>query len=564
MPRLLPRIFLLAAVLFLGCSTPVVADKASFKSAEKDFKAAQTAADEKKMVAAIDAIGAADCKEALEFLLDTLEKDQKDAKAGKGLPGDVHDHVVSAITALAKDEESVERIGKAAVKLDSDKMPILALDQFDFFKPLAAMTRSAAATKHLTAALTDKKNPYVKVAALEAIRQAKNPTYLDTVLGILAEDNKEWMTKWKIVPLNVFCCIEDLVTPGSDQAIRVVETLCTQWETWTSKIKDFQLDDRLKYFSRRMLNRLTGEVADLSFVIFWKWWVQQKKAPAAAAQPKKPDDRSTDFRSTPAFGAEPVGKKWVFVIDVSDSMKLDLKITLEDIEKRKPEKSSPITPGKGEKEGEKPEEKEEPAKNPLAKLDWKNINFKIDLAKAELARAIKELPEGYQFAIVTYSTSINLITGNGWVKSDQTNRDTWERKARELQLEALTNIHGGLMKGLRVCDKGSEAAEPAVDPDCIQSGADTIIFLTDGWGSWSDDSKVQNVQDKRNPNNPGVKVGDGTHIYGEDIWPDIARHNLFRKVVINTVGIGNHDKECLRKLAEKSGGTYVDWGFPES
>jgi hypothetical protein len=92
------------------------------------------------------------------------------------------------------------------------------------------------------------------------------------------------------------------------------------------------------------------------------------------------------------------------------------------------------------------------------------------------------------------------------------------------------------------------------------TGADTIIFLTDGWASW-DDFSTTRVKDKRN--NVDASVGDGPFIYGEDIWPDILRQNIFRKVVISTVGIGNHDTELLKKLARETGGQYVDWGFPE-
>ena len=116
------------------------------------------------------------------------------------------------------------------------------------------------------------------------------------------------------------------------------------------------------------------------------------------------------------------------------------------------------------------------------------------------------------------------------------------------------------MKALRLSSKGDAATEPSVDPDCVLTGADCIVFLTDGWASWDDQSQGKTT-DKRN--NVANSIGDGPFIYGEDIWPDILRHNIFRKVVINTVGIGNHDKDLLKKLAKETGGQYIDWGFPE-
>jgi hypothetical protein len=39
---------------------------------------------------------------------------------------------------------------------------------------------------------------------------------------------------------------------------------------------------------------------------------------------------------------------------------------------------------------------------------------------------------------------------------------------------------------------------------------------------------------------------------------DIRRMNVFRKCVINTVGIGPHDGRLIQALAEMSGGEYVD------
>jgi hypothetical protein len=140
------------------------------------------------------------------------------------------------------------------------------------------------------------------------------------------------------------------------------------------------------------------------------------------------------------------------------------------------------------------------------------------------------------------------------------NCDKWAAKARQLGVDRLTNIHGALMKGMRINAKNQDAAEPSVDRDCVLTGADSIIFLTDGWASWSDQSVNQSVKDPRG--GKGM-IGDGPFIMGEDIWPEIVRQNIFRKVIIHTVGIGNHDFRLLRELAKHTGGPYVDWKFEE-
>jgi hypothetical protein len=318
-----------------------------------------------------------------------------------------------------------------------------------------------------------------------------------------------------------------------------------------------------------MLFNVTGERADMMSHAFWNFWAEQKKlsgnAPKAGEGPRK---QSKTKPPTPVFNAPPVGTRYVFVIDVSESMNLPLKITLPEIEKRKPEGP---TSGRHKKDGEggegQPEEKpEEPEQeNPLRKLPWKDLDTKMKLARAELARAIEALPDGYQFAIVTYSREVKVLTG-GFVKSNSSTRANYASQARKLEPESLTNIHGGLMAGLRLSVgmtyKPGMPPEPAIDRNCVINGADTIIFMTDGWGSWSDDSTSQDAVDKRRKDGKGL-VGNGSFIYGEDIWPDIVRRNVFRKVIINTVGIGNHDKDCLRQIAKNCGGTYVDWSFPE-
>src|SRR5690606_22263063 len=140
-----------------------------------------------------------------------------------GLPGDVRDQIVNALASFT-DEESVGLIGKAALDLKSDKDPTLALDQFDFFKSLARMEGVEAADTTIRAALSDAKNPYIKCAALEAVRQAKASRFTDDVVNILLEENEEWARKWLIVPINTLACLEEIVETAYKEAeIKPVE-----------------------------------------------------------------------------------------------------------------------------------------------------------------------------------------------------------------------------------------------------------------------------------------------------------------------------------------------------
>ena len=575
---LAPKLWLAALVTLAICTwipAPALALQDAFKDAKKEYDAGEKENSPAKMSRAVLAMGAAGTPEARDFLLDLLAQDQKARKGKKpGLPGDVRKNLISAMGSFS-DEASVVKIGEAIAKIDSLKDPSSALDQFDLFFPLARMEKSESAMQVITGALSNPKNPYVKVAALEAVRQGGNQRFVDAVVAILREDNKEWWEKWKIVPINVFACLEVIAaTDVNDAALKAVTAAAELAQKW--EIDKVEPDERTRYFAGRMLKAITGERADITAWKFWSWWAAQKKATGkVVGGAKAPERRPSKTASPPVFNTAPVGTRYVFCIDVSLSMNMELKINLDEIEKRKPQK--PTTGNK--KQNVDPEEQkrqdEEDARvaeeerkrgiDSLKKLPWKSITTKMELAREELARAIESMPEGFFFAVVTYSTNVDCITG-GFIKSDKDSRGKWAKAAREMEPEALTNIHGGLMASLRL---GSSAYKPflpehpSVDPDCVTSGADTIIFLTDGWGSWSDDSNGRTAQDPRNPKDPTALIGDGTHILGKDIWPDIARQNLFRKVVINTVGIGYHDEECLKNISNDSGGTYIDWGFKE-
>ena len=528
-----------------------------FKSAKKQFTKAKKEGSSTAMSRALRAIGSCNTTEAAKFLLKELQADQKARARGKlALPGKVRDKLMDVLAEFT-DDPSVKIIGEAALKLDSMKKPTLALDQFDFFKALSSMEKSTAAAAIIRAALAESKNPYIKCAALEAVRQNEALQYRDDVIKILYEDNEAWAKKWKIVPINVFACLEALVDKDDKElAIKVVEATI-HWEE-----KKWCDDERVRFFGGKMLWEATGEYADMASVAYWKWWLIQIKRGAVIPKDGPKKRRSRTVVVPPMFDAAPVGKRFVFVIDVSTSMNMDLKIDLKEIKKRSKKRRGPITRGP-RRGGEKGEDGEKEPKNPLEQLDWKNIGTKMELARAELARAIESMVGDRYFAIVTYSGEVECPT-NGWVAATRGNCNKWSGRAEELEAEGITNIHGGLMRALRISDAGDDERgkkQPAVDTDLILTGADTIIFLTDGWANWSDDSTSREIDDPRG--GEGV-IGDGTHILGPDIWPDIIRQNLFRKVIINTVGIGHHDKKLMKALARESGGTYVDWYFPES
>ena len=342
--------------------------------------------------------------------------------------------------------------------------------------------------------------------------------------------------------LLAIACLGVLAKGKEEAAVEVVNTLVA-WQKWSENTVV-----RLRHMAERSLTDLTGEDCTLTneTVDFWEWWARNK----AAAQPDKaPEKRS---KTAPVIFKEPVvGTRIVFVIDVSDSMK------------------HPIS------------EDDLPKIRKLANnLDWSKMPdhpCPLDLAKAELAYSIDHLrpddagdgkkkkkgtrssskndPEARTFAIITYSHDVNLFTEDGWVDATDSNCDEWMVNVHNLELESTTNIHGALLKAFKFNGTKKESDEPELDKECVLNGAHTIVFLTDGYPTWSNDSESPSAKDEF-----GNPVGDGEYVKRDKLLELAAHLDRFRKVVINTVGIGIHDKKLMKGFADISGGAYTDWG----
>lgn len=174
---------------------------------------------------------------------------------------------------------------------------------------------------------------------------------------------------------------------------------------------------------------------------------------------------------------------------------------------------------------------------------------RIDIVKTELARTIERL-EGYvQFNILAFATDVrfwkkSLVTANALNK---TGAAEWVSRLEPLGgnsradlaqagltatagLEAgKTNTYGALVAALGVAGRGTHDKN-------YQVAIDTIFFLSDG------------------------RPSHGDYVDTDDILREIRSANELRKVVLHTIAIGEFEKDFMRRLAEDSGGTFVDLG----
>jgi len=336
-----------------------------------------------------------------------------------------------------------------------------------------------------------------------------------------------------------------LAIGNEEKTLKVVKAFI-DWQRWS----DNQVV-RLRHMVERVLMDLCEE--DCAFnkdtLTFWEWWVRNTESKQDPKEADKPPEKKS--KTAPIiFKAPMVGTHVVFVIDVSDSMKWPIKA--EDLVR---------------------------IKKKADHLPWDEMPdppSPMDLAKAELRHSINQLrpdkneegekkgskgskndEEMRQFAVLTYSREIQDFSG-GWIEATDKNCNLWMDNIYDLETESLTNIHGALIEAFQLNDSGKKPSEREipVDKNCVLTGAHTIVFLTDGYPTWSMDSTAQTGTDEWGREN---QIGDGDYVKRDKLIELERTFNRFRKVVINTVGIGIHDKELMKAFAKNTGGGYTDW-----
>lgn len=446
-------------------------------------------------------------------------------------------------------EEALDEIDKTVLKWQQPKSLFGAYWTYMGLLSQKQAKADAIVLKAFTE--TKDKDVFIRAAALEALAEAERGDIgVDPLLTVLNSYDPKWDTATPIIVLTAVTAAHKLAKGVSqEQVFKVVLALAEV----LAKTKD----DQVQWFTAKSLSNITGE--DLyTDPEFWKWWVQM----GGKKVEKREEGATVAGRDVPKFfKAAAVGKRVMFVIDISGSMQHPVELP-KDMKNPPPppkEEKGPTTGGG--KVGKGKEAEEEEKKPEIPPPDYSKVKSKLDLAKVELIHTLKYLPEDYFFNIVIYHTPHDWIDNGtkAFVKATKANKDKFIKKVEALNWAALTNIHGALTRGFCGHMKGAldpmkltDAANPAWDPECLKSGATTIFFLTDGFPTISDDTTNNGEVGRTTP------TGNGRYVDMNNIILDVKRMNVFRKVVINTIGIGPHPQQLLQALAEMSGGEYVD------
>ena len=246
------------------------------------------------------------------------------------------------------------------------------------------------------------------------------------------------------------------------------------------------------------LEALTGQSFRGRTSAWGQWWDENRRAfmlDTYRRVEKTPLPEGSATRTT--FFQVPIeSQRLVFCIDLSSSMEAEMSL-------------------------------DDPVTNQL--LEHYSLGrTRLEYAKAELVRALRELPDGAYFNVVAFSDDAHKLAGRMLKLNTSTRRRAIRWIMRE-DLGSLTNIWGALHAAFNNFHSLGTGASAFKDMP------DTIVFLTDG------------------------KATRGRFQHRRSLARLVGLWNRSVDAVIHCIGMGRgHDGILLEALALQNGGYYVD------
>ena len=523
------QILLLALLMVtLASASPALAD--DYRQVKKDFESSYNAAvDARGRAEAVLILTRDDSKKTFDLVMKVAEKDTDPmvrTACGRVLAGYRADETLDAWeTMIARETDVNCRIAMAE----------------------GAVASSHSRKKEFVAALLkDEKNAVVPMVILRAIndREAKDlvPVLADWIQTLTGDDETLMVNA-------VETCHalgeRDVIFPALLHALRSVE-------------------GRAKERIRETLSKIAGGDWGNDPAKWEYWWRAKQGEEAGAGNGPSVSGVKAEKappRKPPYYGIPLNSTRIVFIIDNSGSMMEPLnpilKNRLKDEDKEEEEKEQAVITGMSSEDAKTRREE----KKKEVPIDWDKVNTKMDLAKAQLIRAISGLPDDVWFGVVFYNTAVTSVEPK-MVQATDANKKRYVTEVEKLNAGGMTNIITALTEAMALFKNGRAAIQLLADnmdetiealqtdSNLVKAGADTIFFLTDGWPTWSHTVR-------------GAGVGshiftNGTKAYLDEICGDFLKQNSIRKVKVHTIGIGPHDRDLLGRLAKENGGVYKD------
>jgi hypothetical protein len=255
------------------------------------------------------------------------------------------------------------------------------------------------------------------------------------------------------------------------------------------------------------LCKLTGKDLDLG-IDFQTWWEAHgggsKEPPPDPKPPEggkkngekagKKDPRRKDSQAT-FFGLKITCQKIVFIIDVSGSM----------------EKKDPPPEDNRTRTGREPK-------------DYGEERRRITRAQRELSRTIRSLHRSVEFNIIAYSDLITIWSTKGLRKATSDNMEKAVKFVERFDAAGTTWTDTALAEAYRV-----------------NRDAYCFYLLSDG-----------------TPTHEGGEIPGDTEAIIEEIYRMVPELDIYRRVRIHTLGFRDANVEFMERLAEMTGGSYLD------
>ena len=268
-----------------------------------------------------------------------------------------------------------------------------------------------------------------------------------------------------------------------------------------------ELEDALHYF--------TGQSFEADGAVWKRWWKDSGEAWIAKKEAKRYEPVKTKHSTTGTsfYDIPTASTRIVFVLDRSGSM---AKAAGEKSQKLK-EPKGPTTGGEGKR-----------------KSDGEVAgSTKMEVAKNQLARSIRNLAANVHFNVVFYGEDIQVWQDPPHLlAATKANKEAAIKWFMAIKADGATPMFAAMMKAL----------EYAIPPDAatgkkIDGGADTIYLLSDGSPTEDGELLTEEQKDER---------------YGT-----FLEANRIARCTVHSIGVGpKHAKSLMRKIAEDGGGEY--------
>jgi hypothetical protein len=502
----MPRVPLLALALILAALVPSPARADEREEKITKFKRFSGNLSPETRRASVPLLEGIDDAEAASLLVDVL-KDREHTVRDEAMRVLAAYRSEAAVTALEKAFESVAT-GRARAYVamvlgrigHPSSLPVLtagaSVSEWEVRRAVAEALGSYRDSNAFRAlmGLAADSEPVVKTAAADSLGKAGDSSVVETINTLLADP------AWQV---RSAACAAAGRLRDKRSIVLLIELL--------------KEDGRLKVDAKIALGLITGFNFGADAKEWKDWWdrsgstfeVSPATATASAARRPKASDRRYAGPGTHYYGVSTPSKYMIFLLDVSRSM-------AEEIERK------PLS-GSG---------------SPAYSSDVKMV-----IAKEELIRTIKGLKENVRFNIILFETEVivwkkELVAASESMKADaaafiskQSPRGVEvarnNRAVASVGNVGRTNIWDALERAFGIAGIGTYDRS-------YTTKVDTIFLVSDGLPTAG---KLTNQ---------------------EEILKEVQRLNALRRIVIHTISLAKLRDPFLRRLAEESGGQFVD------